>query len=236
MEKKKKNEDKIELSFLPIYPKEESRSLEATIKEKVAPLLEESMEKNWGITIPKIETDLTDRLKNAPFNFYIPPHATFQQAKKVFKREFLKRELQQHLGNVSQLAKILGVDRRSLHRTMKEFDIKRHKLKLENNSTEKYKENAIDQTLRSTLENYKDIIQPQKMEQFYQDLPSLSRNIAKFLPSPTLTWKEAEHEFERQFLNQALRENEGNIAKASQKIKIRAETLHRKVKKLGLKR
>lgn len=211
------------------------KDLEMTLKEKISPLLEETMEKNWGLTIPKLESDLTDRLKNPYLYMYIPHADSFDSAKRKFKKEFLRWELQLHLGNVSQLSKMLGLDRRSIHRAIKELDIDMDEIRREDDTEQKYKENLVDQTIRSTLEQYKAIIHPQKMELLYQELPSLSRNIAKFLPSPELTWKEAEEEFERQFLCHALKENAGNIAQAAKRVKLRVETLHRKVKKLGLR-
>ena len=193
------------------------------------------MEKNWGITIPKLESDITDRLKNPSFNIYIPPNISFTGAKKLFKKEFLKRELELHLGNVSELAKRLGLDRRSIHRAIKQFRLDMDSIRSEQNAEEKYKESLVNQTIRSSLDQYKELIIPQKLEQMYQDVPHLSRNIAKVLTWPDLTWKEAEREFERQFLAQALKESKNSISKTAEKIRIRVETLHRKAKKLGLK-
>ncbi len=212
------------------------RGLEEAVKEKVTPLLEESMEKNWGITIPKLETDITDKLANPYLNIYVPLQMPFLKAKKKFKKEFLKRELQLHLGNISQLAKLLEMDRRSIHRAIKNLDIDIEQLRGARQNREEYKETLVDQTIRSTLEQYKEIIAPRKMEQMYQEVPRLSRNIAKFLPSPETTWKEAEEEFERQFLYHALEQEKGNVAKAAGKIGLRAETLHRKIKKLGIQK
>src|SRR3989338_8104845 len=101
----------------------EKKSLEATVKERVTPLVEETMEKSWGIAIPQIESDIADKLKNPLLQLYITRNLNFPQAKKLFKTEFLKQELIQHLGNVSQVAKSLGIDRRSIHRAIKEFDL-----------------------------------------------------------------------------------------------------------------
>ena len=193
------------------------------------------MEKNWGITIPQIESDISDKLKNPPINIYVPAHLTFQEAKKVFKAEFIKKELKLHRGNVSQLAKTLNLDRRSIHRVIKDLDIDMELVRHQLSSKEKDQEEIIDQTIRSTLEQYKEVIQPHQLEKMYQEVPSLSRNIAKFIPHPDLTWKEAEYEFEKQFLSHALQDNKGSISKTANKIKLRAETLHRKVKKLGLR-
>ncbi|MBS3166211.1 hypothetical protein J4444_03755 [Candidatus Woesearchaeota archaeon] len=210
-----------------------NKDLEATIKDKLAPLLEESMEKSWGVTIPKLGVDITDRLKNPHLNIYVPLHLPFTKARNEFKREFIKKELQHHLGNVSQLAKVLGVDRRSIHRKIKELDIDMDKIR-EHIEPQPAEELFVDQTIRKSLDQYKEIIQPEKMEKMYQEVPHLSRNIAKFLTPVQLTWKEAEKEFERQFLAQVLKDNESNIAKTARKIKIRPETLYRKIKKLGI--
>ena len=214
-------------------PEYTQQDLEAAIKDKVSPLLEETMEKSWGITIPKIETDITDQLKNPQLNIYIPPNLTFSRAKKIFKAEFLKRELRLNKGNVSQLAKLLGVNRRSIHRAMKDLSVKREiELPL---SKEEYNQNMIGHTIRSTLDQYKGVLHPEKMEKMYQEVSTLSRNIAKFLPLEELTWKEAEREFEKQFLTQALQESDKNVTKTAKKIALRPETLYRKIKKLEIK-
>lgn len=211
------------------------KNLEETIKDKVTPLLEETMEKNWGITIPQLESDITDRLKQPQLQIYVPANFTFQQAKKLFKEKFIRKELRLHQGNVSQLAKTLDVDRRSIHRTIKELDIDVEKLRHQSESREEDRQELINKTIRSSLDQYREIIRPQKMEQMYREVPTLSRNIAKFLPHQELTWKEAEREFEKQFLTHALNENNWNISKTAKGLEIRVETLHRKIKKLHLK-
>ncbi|PIZ51022.1 hypothetical protein COY27_05195 [Candidatus Woesearchaeota archaeon CG_4_10_14_0_2_um_filter_33_13] len=216
--------------------KETQKDLEATIKEKINPLLEKTMEKLWGISIPKIEDDLTNKLKNPSFNVYIAPNSSFESAKKSFKAEFLKRELRLHQGNISHLAKQLGIDRRSVHRTIKELGIKLEEIRSHQDDKDKteYQEEFIDNALRTTLDNYKEIIQPQKMEKMYEEVHTLSRNIAKIIPHQDWSWKDVEKEFERQFFVQALKETEGKVSETAKKIKIRPETLHRKIKKLGI--
>ena len=68
----------------------------------------------------------------------------------------------------------------------------------------------------------------------YQEVEHLSESIAKVLPLQEITWKEAEKEFERQFLSQALKENNNSIKRAADAVKIRTETLQRKMKKLRI--
>ena len=208
------------------------KSLEATLKEKISPLLEETMEKSWGITIPQLGSDITDRLKNPPLQIYVPPHLRFSQAKKKFKEEFLKKELRMHLGNVSQLAKTLGIDRRSVHRAIKSLEINVENLR--GKTREDYHEHVVDQASRSSLEQYREIIQPQKMDKLYAEVPALSRNIAKMLPHQEITWKDAEKEFEKQFMSKVLKDHQGNVSQAAQQLMIRVETLYRKMKKLGI--
>ena len=212
------------------------KNLEETIKEKVAVLLEETMEKSWGIAIPKVESDITDRLQNPlPMKFYVPS-SSFQEAKTKFKVEFLKTQLRLHRGNISQSAKFLGLDRRSIHRVVKDLGITIEKNKEQAEVNDNDQEHFIDRAIRSTLDQYKEIIQPQKMEKIYQEVPALSRNIAKILPHYHFTWRQAEREFEKQFISEALKEYGWKIAETARRINLRPETLHRKVKKLGLKK
>ena len=208
------------------------KDLEETIKEKVTPLLEETMEKSLGVSIPKLESDISDKLSKSQLDIYVPLHLGYKEAKRRFKKEFLKRELQLHLGNISDLAKSLKVDRRSVHRAIKEFDINIDSLR---SDTRDYSLEQIDKKIRTTLDQYKEIIHPHKMEQMYKEVAPLSRNIAKFLPHQDLTWKQAEREFEKQFLGNAMKECKNNIAKAAALVGLRVETMHRKVKKLGLR-
>ncbi|MBT4539061.1 hypothetical protein HOI26_03135 [Candidatus Woesearchaeota archaeon] len=210
------------------------KDLEATLKEKVVPLLEETMEKHWGITIPKLEDDITDQLRQPFVQVYVSSSSTFKEAKKKFKAQFLEKELKLHRGNVSQLAKHLGIDRRSVHRAIKNLDIDIEAVR-DTEVTEQFEqEKAVDHTLRASLNQYRDIIQPEKLEPMYKEIPQLSRNIAQFLPHQELTMKEAEQEFEKQFLGQVLLEHKGDIQEAAQQLQIRVETLYRKVKKLKI--
>ncbi len=215
--------------------KRTKKDLEETVKEKVSPMVEETMEKRLGVAIPQLESDITDQLLQSHLDIYIAFDKSFKEAKKLFKKEFLKRELEVHLGNISELAKVLKVDRRSVHRAIKRLEINVEDVRKSKEEKGDYYGGLIDKTIRSALEPYEEIIKPEKMELMYREVPRLSRNIVQILPHQELTWKEAEREFEKQFLGRALVENEGNVSKTAQKIEVRVETLYRKLKKLGLK-
>ncbi len=68
----------------------------------------------------------------------------------------------------------------------------------------------------------------------YKNVGELSEDIIEELPINQLSMKEAEEEFEKAFLKKALEESRGSVTKASKKIGLRYETLHRKAKKLGI--
>jgi len=96
------------------------------------------------------------------------------------------------------------------------------------------KQEAITSIISDVLDNYKTVIHPTKLNQVYQNVDEVSKDILEHIPEKPLTLKEAEERFEKAFLKKALEENNKNVSKTAKKIGIRYETLHRKCKKLGL--
>lgn len=219
--------------FNHIMPKP---TLEKVLKDKVEPLIEEAMHKFLGVTISELGKDITDKIERNPLISYeINTAIGFKAAKKVFKKEFLTRLLQSNFGNVSAVAKIAGMDRRSVHRAIKEFGIDIKKVRKEMIKTKYYQREAVDAILKDTLDSYKQIIRPGRLERLYKNVDKLSKDIIKQLPPVEMSWEEAEKEFEKRYLEKALEENKGNVSKTARKIGLRYETLHRKLKKLGVK-
>jgi DNA-binding NtrC family response regulator len=225
----------IRKELLNIKPNSEKLNLEESIKDKVLPMLEETMEKNWGIVIPKIETDITDKLKNPSLNIYISMDLNFSEAKDKFKIEFLKRELRINRGNVSLSAKKLGINRRSIHRAIKDLKIDLDEIRKRELDSKNYQEEIVDKAIRTTLDQYKSLLHPNQMEKMYQQVETLSKNIARFIPYKEMSWKEAEREFEKQFLEQIIKNSQEKISKTARRIGIRPETLYRKIKMFDLK-
>lgn len=207
------------------------KDLEMTLREKVSPLLADMMQKNLGLFIPKIESDITDQLKR-PY-FYVSLNVPFQQAKKQFQSLFIQYQLRVHQGNISRVALSLGLTRRSLHRLIRALHIEvrmfRHHLSLPEIHLA-----PIDQMLRVTLDAYKTIFKEDVLHKMYQEIPRLSQDIVQLLPQDEITWKEAEIEFEKQFITYALM-RESKIHDLAQKMGMRPETLSRKVHKWGLR-
>lgn len=210
-------------------------NLEKVVKEKVEPLVNEAMQKFLGVTIKEIPGEISDKIERNPLiSFGITSDVKYKAAKKMFKREFLKRLLQNHYGNVSVVAKIAGVDRRSIHRDAKELDINLKKMRRDMVKSEYYRKEAVDNILRDTLDEYRTIINPQRLQKMYKNMGKLSDEISHALPVVEMTWDEAEAEFEKEYFRKALEDSDGNVSEAARKIGLRYETLHRKLKKLGM--
>jgi len=208
--------------------------LEETVKARVISLLEETLGKNLGVVVPKMEEDITDKLGQSQTAMYIPSGLSFNQAKKKFQEQFLKRELRAHFGNVSVVARVLGVNRRSIHRAIREHRIDVRRVKT--GPGENLFKEEVDRSIRSTLDHYREIFNPLKMEKLYGDVSSLSRDIAEVIPHQDISWREAEEDFERDFLGEALLRNEFNISRTAKQLRLRVETVSRKIKKLGLRK
>ena len=211
--------------------------LEKVMKTKIEPIVDEAMHKYLGVTINEISSDISDRIEKNPLITYeLHTSLSFKIAKKLFKKEFLKRLLQSHLGNVSLVAKITGLDRRSIHRDIKEFSIDISTIRKELISTKYYQKEAVNTILRGTFDSYKTVIQSSKLDKMYDHVAELSEDIIKELPSLEMSWKEAEESFEKGYFSKVLNDNNWNVSLTARKIGIRYETLHRKLKKLGIKK
>ncbi len=212
------------------------KNIEKALDERVKPLLSEAMHKFLGISVDEIRSDISDKIKKSPLiDYLVDTSIPFKKAKKDFKKYYISKMLMLHFGNISEVAKILGLTREALHRAVKELKINPNEYRRELFRKDYIKEIKIKDILEKTFDTYKSSLNPEKLEQMYQNLPLLSKNIVKELPDDELTLKEAERKFERRFLKKALEENNDNISKAAKRIGLRFETLHRKLKKLGLK-
>lgn len=211
------------------------QELENIVEKRVKPIVEKAMHDFLGITIAEIESDISDKLKRSPLiDFEIDTKIPFKKAKKAFKKAYLTRLLQSRSGNISDVAKISGLDRRSVHRLIIELKIRIEQFRNELAKAEYTKHEAVQNIVEETVETYKSALNPEKLKTFYKNAPSISKNIARELPKSPITLSEAEKEFEKIYLKKALEENSSNISKTAKKIGLRFETLHRKLKSLRL--
>ncbi len=209
--------------------------LEKVIKEKIEPRIEQSLHKILGVTIGELSRDITAKLgKNPFFEFHIDTQVKFKEAKKRFKEAYLKKLLLVTYGNVSEVARIADVNRRSVYRLVKKGKIDISKIRNDMVKAYVVKQSAINSIIEAVLDDYQKVIHPGVLQKAYRNVPDLSREIIENLPEEPLTLKEAEEIFERDYLLKALEENDSNVVQAARKVGLRHETLWRKIKKLGL--
>ncbi len=210
-------------------------NLEKVMKDKVGFIIDKELEHYLGVKIDKINEDISDKIGNSPLiNFSINTSLPFKQAKKLFKREFISKVIQTHYCNISKVADILDVNRRSIHRLIKDLDIDVANLRSSMLTPTYYKQEMVDNVLRNVLDSYKSILHPKKLQNVYNNVERISENIAKELVNNEITLSLAEELFEKEYFKKALNENKFNISKTSKAIKLRYETLLRKIKKLGI--
>jgi DNA-binding NtrC family response regulator len=213
----------------------ENDDLEVVVREKIKPILDEAAEKLIGASISKLTTDITSKLdRMSIFELDIDYSQSYAAAKKKFRKSYLTRLLLLNLGNISEAAKLAGLDRRSLHRMIGSMGIDVSKIKKELHRPYNIRVGAMSHLIEGVLDNYRRIIHPDKLRNIYMNVNNISENIVNELPELKLGMKEAEREFERLFFRRVLENAGGNVSLAARKIGLRYETLHRKLKALGM--
>lgn len=205
------------------------------LEEKLKPLIKEATAKFLGVTVKELTDDISAKLTKSPLiDFPIDTAIKFKQAKRLFKKIYIQKMLQLHLGNISEVAKQAGTDRRSIHRLINQLHVPLEKIKKEILRPYDIKLSLVSHAIEDVLDKYKTVLHPTKIEKMYKNVSQLSEDLLKELPEKKLTMKEAEEEFERQYLRKALAENSHNVTQTAKKIGLRYETLHRKMKALGI--
>lgn len=208
--------------------------LEKVVETKVMPLVDSVMQQYLGVTISEVRADISDKLKKTTMiDFEIDTRLPFKKAKKQFKKNYFAKLLRGNFGNVSEAAKKASVERRSVHRAIAELKIDVEQARKEMQKMEYVKQTEVQNILESSFDIRKPALNPIKFEKMYKQIPLLSKEIVKELPDKALTFEEAEKEFEKRFFKKLLEENNWNTTAAARKTKLRYETLHRKLKKLG---
>lgn len=212
-----------------------TKDLELVVKKKMQPVVESSLHKLLGVTIDELANDITAKLGKHPLiDMAINTAVPFKQAKGQFKKGYIKKLLQLNYGNVSEVARVADIDRRSVHRMVRKSVIDVQHIRREMAKAYEIKQAAVGTIIHDVLEQYRSVLHPQKMGDAYERLPGMTKDILDNLPEQPISLKDAETEFESEYLKKALEENNHNITQAAKKIGLRYETLYRKAKKLGL--
>lgn len=207
---------------------QKKKSVEQIVNDAVKPIL--------GITVDDLNKDISERLERSPLaSFNIDTKLKFKEAKKNFKQQFLSRLLRVSYGNISEVAKKAGVDRRSIHRIVKDAGIDVPKIREEMIKPYQIRQKAVENIIEDVLENYKKLIHPDRIAEVYKKVDTVSKDILVDLPEKMITLKSAEEEFEKEYLKKALSENQGSITVTAKRVGLRYETLLRKIKAFRLR-
>ncbi|MBW2965153.1 hypothetical protein KY363_06870 [Candidatus Woesearchaeota archaeon] len=205
-------------------------------KKDMEQIVDDAIKPVLGVSIDELNRDISAKLSKNPLaSFDIDSKLNFKQAKKEFKKQFLGRLLRTSYGNISIAAKKAGLDRRSIHRIVKESGINVSRMREEMIKPYQIRQKAVGSIIENVLEHYKTVIHPSRIAEVYKNVDNVSKDIIDELPDERVTLKQAEAEFEKEYFRKVLAENGGNVTRTAKKIGLRYETLLRKLKGLGLR-
>jgi DNA-binding NtrC family response regulator len=210
--------------------------IDAVLEKKIKQLVDESSSRYLGVSIDRLSDDLTAKITKAGLvDIEIDGNKSYREAKREFRRALITRMLLLRLGNISEVAKDLDVDRRTIHRLISELGIDVAKIKKELARPYDIRLDDMNTRIEDVLDRYKEIIHPTKLETMYRNVSELSDSILRELPVVAESLKKSEDDFERAYLKRLLDDNRGKSSSTARRIGIRHETLIRKAKELGLR-
>ena len=209
--------------------------LEVVVEQRIRPILDEASEKYLGLSIAKLSDDITSRLRSsALLDIEVDLTLPYREAKRKFRKSFLTKVLLLKLGNISEVARVTGQDRRSIHRLIKSLHINIRKIKKDLIRPYDVQVVRVNSIIEHVLDEYKSIIHPDRLTELYSNVGGISEEITKELPVPSLTFRQAQREFAKRYFEGALRQNSGNVPGTAKAIGLRQETLSRKLRALGM--
>lgn len=208
------------------------RDLERTLQVK--PVVDAAVKQALGVRIAELSDDLSAKLESPIAGFVVDPSVLFKQAKRQFRREYIRKLLRINYGNISEVARQAKLDRRSVHRLVKETGLNVQKIRHDMEKSYDVQQKGISDIISTVLDSYKSVLHPAKLSEAYRNVSLMSKSILDHLPGEPVPLGEAEAEFEQEYLRKALAAHNGNVTLTARSIGLRYETLHRKCKKLGL--
>ena len=210
-------------------------SIESVIEYDAGPIVEKALQKAIGVTIKELNEDITAKLKKNPLlEFNINTNISLKIAKKAFRKGYIEKVLKSHFGDVSAAARILDVDRKTIHRMIAELKIDINECRKTFVTEEYIKEEVVSHALQDIFKSYREILHPSKINEAYENTSKISEDIVKEIKFTFITLKDAEKEFEREYISAALKENNNSLPKTAKKIGLSHEALFRKAKTLRI--
>ena len=124
------------------------------VKKDVEHIVDDAIKPVLGVSIDELNKDISEKLEKSPLaSFDIDIKLKFKAAKKRFKQQFLRRLLRTSYGNISLVAKKAGVDRRSIHRIVKDAGIDVGKMREEMIKPYQIRQKAVEGIIENVLEH-----------------------------------------------------------------------------------
>ncbi len=198
-------------------------------------MLDDAMRRYLGVTVNELSADVSDKLRrSALIDYAIDTTMAYKKAKKQFRKRYLQRLVQLHFGNISIVARLSGLDRRSIHRLVAGLGVRTDKFRKELHRQQFYVQGEVKSILEQSTRKYEHSLSPERYSAFYNAAPDLSADIAAELPADFPTLDQAEQEWERQYLEAVMKAYGPSPVAVARKIGLRYETLRRKLVKHGL--
>ena len=131
-------------------------TLDTVVEKKIKPMLEDAMRTYLGVRIEELSTDVSDKLRRSPFlDMTVDVSVPFKKAKLQFKKSYLARLVQLHFGNIAEVARLSGIDRRSVHRLVKEFGVSADRFRKELHRQEFYLQEEVRSIIEASAQQFK---------------------------------------------------------------------------------
>ena len=92
----------------------------------------------------------------------------------------------------------------------------------------------MSNAITGIFKNYEMVLHPSKIHEAYESTSKISEDIVREIKFSFIPLKDAEKEFEREYISVALKDNGNKLAKTAKAIGLSHEALFRKAKSLRL--
>ncbi|MBT7903698.1 hypothetical protein HN587_07580 [Candidatus Woesearchaeota archaeon] len=242
-----------------VAPKAEA---DQTYESDVGSIIETAVNKVIPFPFQEPKAVLAKGLEDVAYESAKGKPYTLDTARQRFENYFFKDQLRDNYGNISQVARQTGVNRRTIHRKVKEHGLegfvdayrpqKDDELNLESQTKSLFDEQKVASALKQTLGDYKGSLHPNVYSPIEQNVSGLAKQLTTELNGQnygitrdekissiysgiqTADFKEAKNQFEKEFIYGTLAETGFDKQKTAEYLDIDLRSLNRKISDLGI--
>ncbi|MBT5021865.1 hypothetical protein HOK51_00660 [Candidatus Woesearchaeota archaeon] len=188
---------------------------------------------------------------------------TLKEAKGKFEKYFFETKLRDNYGNIAQVARVTGVNRRTIHRKVNELGLaevvdgyrpqkEQEKVDSVRESKSLFSEDVVANTIKETISGFKDSLHPQVYTKIETGIDTLAKEMTTKLNNQnygitneerintiydniqTSNLKDAEKEFEKNFVYSTWEAAGFDKKKTADYLDIDVRSLNRKISDFGL--